>query len=78
MIVLINDDGWTLAVNAWSIGGDPEIPEETFLAYFWGQEGKSQAWNITLYKPVAEVLGLLGSYAAEGICDLRPLQNPEA
>ena len=74
MIVLITDDGWTLAVAAWSLGGDPGHPDRTFLSYFWGQNGTSQAWSVTLYKPVQDVMDLLINTAAEGICDLRPLQ----
>jgi len=75
MIVIITDDGWTLATAAWTLGGDPTHPDITMLAYFWGQDGKSQAWNIPLNRPVAEVLDLIASRAAEGICDLRSLQE---
>jgi len=74
MIVLITDDGWTLATDAWSLGGDPALPDKTLLSYFWGQKGTAQAWNVTLYKPVQDVLDLLSDTAAEGICDLRSLQ----
>jgi len=79
MIVIITDDGWTLAVAAWSLGSDPTLAAtQCGLSYFWGQEGKSQAWNVTLHRPLQEVLDLLRANAAEGICDLRPLQEPPA
>jgi len=74
--VMINDDGWTLATASWSVGGAPETPDRTFLSYFWGQEGKPQAWSVTLHRPVGEVLDLIRANAAEGVCDLRPLQAP--
>ena len=78
MIVLLDDDGWTLASAAWSLGSDPANADRTFLSYMWGQKGTSQVWSVTVHKPVSEILDLLAQHAAEGILDLRPFQQPPA
>ena len=75
MIVIISDDGWTLASAAWSLGSDSDNADRTFLSYLWGQKGTSQVWSITLYRSVQEILDLLDQHAAEGICDLRAYQQ---